>query len=303
MDLGYFLSCEEYGPTDLLDQARRAQDAGFTSLWISDPFHPWNDGQGQSPFVWSMIGALSQVCDLPIMTAVTCPTVRIHPVLVAQAAATSALLTGGRFTLGVGSGEALNEHVVGTGWPSADVRLGMLAEAVEVIRALWTGAVVEHRGRYFTVEHARLYSLPAESPPIYVSGFGTKAVDLAARIGEGLAAVAPDGDAVARFKDATRGKPAVAGMKSCWAADTDEALRIAYRLWPNEGLPGELSQVLPTPEHFMQASTLVRPEQVKMPHGPDPQPYLDAVDGYAKAGYRPRCCAWLPGEVLPSWTH
>jgi G6PDH family F420-dependent oxidoreductase len=285
MDLGYFLSCEEYGPSDLLDQARRAQDAGFTSLWISDHFHPWNDEQGQSPFVWSMIGALSQVCDLPITTAVTCPTVRLHPVLVAQAAATSALLTGGRFTLGVGSGEALNEHVVGAGWPSADVRLGMLAEAVEIIRALWTGAVVEHRGRYFTVEHARLYSLPAQPPPIYVSGFGPKALDVAARIGDGLAAVAPDSDAVRRFKDATGGKPAVAGMKSCWAPTTEEALEIAYRLWPNEGLPGELSQVLPTPEHFMQASTLVRPDQLKMPHGPDPQPYLDAVDAYAKAGY------------------
>jgi len=285
MRLGYFLSCEEYDPADLLDQARRAADAGFSSLWISDHFHPWNDEQGQSPFVWSMIGAVSQVCDLPITTAVTCPTVRIHPALVAQAAATSALLTGDRFTLGVGSGEALNEHITGAAWPSADVRLDMLEEAVEVIRALWTGDVVNHRGRYYTVDHARLYSVPSRPPELFVSAFGPKAVDLAARIGDGLVGVAPSAEAVRRFKDATGGKPAVGGVKGCWAPSADEALTIAHRLWPNEGLPGELSQVLPTPEHFAQASTLVTPDKLKMPHGPDPQPYLDAIEEYGKAGY------------------
>ena len=124
--IGYFLSCEEYTPAELVQQASWAEEAGFESLWISDHFHPWNDEQGQSPFVWSVIGAVSQVCSLPITTAVTCPTVRIHPSIVAQAAATSAVMTGGRFILGVGSGEALNEHVTGERWPDATVRLDML---------------------------------------------------------------------------------------------------------------------------------------------------------------------------------
>src|SRR5947209_1831950 len=156
MHIGYFLSCEEFTPADLIDQARRATDAGFTGLWISDHYHPWTDAQGQSPFVWSMIGAVSQVTDLPVTTAVTCPTVRIHPAIVAQAAATSAVLTGGRLTLGVGTGEALNEHILGGPWPPAEQRMEMLAEAIEVMRALWTGELVNHHGRYYTVEQARL---------------------------------------------------------------------------------------------------------------------------------------------------
>src|SRR3954470_908833 len=130
MQIGYFLSTEEYAPAELLEQARAAEQAGFEGLWISDHFHPWNNEQGNSPFVWSMIGAISQVCSLPVTTAVTCPTVRVHPAIVAQAAATSAVMTGGRFVLGVGTGEALNEHVLGDAWPSIDTRLEMLEEAV-----------------------------------------------------------------------------------------------------------------------------------------------------------------------------
>ncbi|HEX6622049.1 MAG TPA: TIGR03557 family F420-dependent LLM class oxidoreductase, partial [Solirubrobacteraceae bacterium] len=139
MQIGYFLSCEEHSPGDLVAQARRAEDAGFHALWISDHYHPWNDQQGHSAFVWSVIGALSQATKLPVTTGVTCPTVRIHPAIIAQAAATSAVLHEGRFNLGVGSGEALNEHILGDRWPEADVRLEMLEEAVEVIRTLWQG--------------------------------------------------------------------------------------------------------------------------------------------------------------------
>src|SRR3954449_11926963 len=146
MRIGYFLSSEEYSPAELIDQARGAERAGFSALWISDHYHPWVDAQGQSAFVWSTIGALSQVCRLPITTAVTCPTLRIHPAVIAQAAATSAVLTGGRFRLGVGTGEALNESIFGDAWPSFDVRREMLAEAIDVMRQLWTGEVVEHRG-------------------------------------------------------------------------------------------------------------------------------------------------------------
>src|SRR5690349_14875129 len=171
---GYFLSCEEYGPVELVRQAKLAEQAGFRSLWISDHFHPWNDQQGNSPFVWSVIGALSQATSLPITTAVTCPTIRIHPAIIAQAAATAGVQCQDRFVLGVGSGEALNEHILGDRWPPGDQRVAMLEEAVEVIRKLHTGKRVTHRGEYYTVEDARIYTLPDEPVPIYVSGFGPK---------------------------------------------------------------------------------------------------------------------------------
>ena len=147
MKLGFFLSCEEYGPRDLVRQALAAEEAGFHALWISDHYHPWNHEQGQSPFVWSVIGALAGAgVSLPVTTAVTCPTVRTHPAVIAQAAATSAVLLEGRFALGVGTGEALNEHILGDPWPEADERIEMLEEAIGVIRSLWTGETVSHRG-------------------------------------------------------------------------------------------------------------------------------------------------------------
>lgn len=284
MRIGFGLSCEEYRPAELLEQAELAQEAGFAALWISDHYHPWNDQQGQSPFVWSLIGALSQVTDLPIVTAVTCPTVRIHPAVIAQAAATSAVLTGNRFALGLGSGEALNEHIYGDAWPSARQRLEMLAEAVEVLRKLWTGEVVNHRGRHYTVEHARIYTRPDQPIPIYLSGFGPRAVELATRIADGFISVKPDPDALARYRDGGKG-PALAGAKACYAATEGEAREIAYRLWPNESLPGELAQVLPTPEHFEQASQLVAPDLIQMACGPDPKPHAAMVDTYRDAGY------------------
>ena len=286
MRIGYGLSCEEYGPADLIRQARLAEEAGFAALWISDHFHPWNDAQGQSPFVWSVIGALSEATSLPITTAVTCPTLRIHPAVVAQAAATSAVMTDGRFTLGVGSGEALNEHIFGDPWPATARRLEMLEEAVEVMRALWTGEVVNHEGEHYTVEHARLYTVPDQPVPVFVSGFGPRATDLAARIGDGYISVKPQKDAVERFRaGGGQDKPAWAGAKACCASSEEEARRIAHRLWANEGLPGELAQVLPTPEHFEQASQLVTPDMIKLACGPDPQPHRTMVDTYREAGY------------------
>src|SRR6187200_68488 len=195
MKIGYFLSCEEYTPAQLVEQAVLAERAGFEALWISDHFHPWNDEQGQSAFVWSVIGAIATATPgMQVTTAVTCPTVRIHPAVIAQAAATSAVMLQGRFNLGVGSGEALNEHILGTHWPEADVRLEMLEEAVEVMRTLWSGGQRSHRGRHYTVENARIYDLPDEPPPVLVSGFGPKAVQLAARIGDGFATTSPDTD-------------------------------------------------------------------------------------------------------------
>ena len=288
MRIGYFLSSEEYTPAELLDQARGAERAGFEALWISDHYHPWVDAQGQSAFVWSTIGALSQVCRLPVTTAVTCPTVRIHPAVIAQAAATSAVLHEGRFVLGVGTGEALNEHIFGDPWPQADVRLEMLEEAVEVIRALWTGDFVNHHGTHYTVEHARIYTRPDTPPPIYVSGFGPKSIELAARIGDGYVSTMPDADMVRRFRDSGGGdKPCQAGFKAAYADSEEEGVRIAYERWPNAGVPGELSQVLPSPRHFEQAAQLVQPEMMKESFvgGRDADAPLEMIDKYAKAGF------------------
>jgi G6PDH family F420-dependent oxidoreductase len=288
MRIGYFLSCEEYTPAELLEQAKAAERAGFEALWISDHYHPWLDEQGQASFVWSMIGALSQACRLPVTTAVTCPTMRIHPAIIAQAAATSAVMHEGRFTLGVGTGEALNEHILGDHWPPADQRLAMLDEAVAVIRELWTGKMVEHQGEYFVVENARIYTLPDEPPKVYMSGFGKKSADLAARIGDGFICTMPDADLVRRFRDNGGGdKPAQAGFKACYASTEEEALRIAHEKWRSEGIPGELLQLLPTPRHFEQASKLVTPEMLKESYaaGPDPERQLAMIEQFAKAGY------------------
>jgi G6PDH family F420-dependent oxidoreductase len=287
MRFGYFLSSEEYSPSQLVEQAVAAEQAGFEALWISDHYHPWNDEQGHSAFVWSVIGAISQATSLPVTTAVTCPTVRIHPAIIAQAAATAAVQTGGKFILGVGTGEALNEHVLGDVWPSADVRLEMLEEAVELIRELWTGEVVTTAGTHYEVDTARIYTLPDEPPAIYVSAFGPKALDLAARIGDGFINTAPDADAVAEFKEKSGGKPTQGGVKVSWAETEDEGVDIAHRLWANAGLPGELAQVLPSPQHFEQASQLVTRESTadSIVAGPDVDRHVEALREYVDAGY------------------
>jgi G6PDH family F420-dependent oxidoreductase len=284
MRIGYFLSCEEFGPAELLEQAVRAERAGFHGLWISDHFHPWNDTQGHSPFVWSVIGALSSMTRLPVTTAVTCPTIRTHPAIIAQAAATSAVMLEGRFNLGVGTGEALNEHVLGTHWPEADVRLEMLEEAVEVIRKLWEGGQRSHRGRHYTVENARIYDLPDTPPPILVSGFGPKAIEVAARIGDGFVTTAPDADAIGGYREGGGTGPVHAGVKVCFMDDADEARRTVHRIWPNEALPGELAQVLPTPAHFEQACELVTPDMLSTPVGPDIDEHVAALQAFADAG-------------------
>ncbi len=287
MKVGYFLSCEEYAPEDLVAQAAAAEKAGFEGLWISDHFHPWNDEQGQSPFVWSVIGAISQVCDLPVTTAVTCPTVRTHPAIIAQAAATSACMLDGRFILGVGTGEALNEHVLGDAWPSLDVRLEMLEEAVALIRRLWEGEFVTTAGKHYQVDTARIYTLPDEPPPIYMSAFGPKATDVAARIADGFISTSPDDELLCRFREQAGDKPAQAGTKVAYASTEDEGVAHAHRLWSNAGLPGELAQVLPSPRHFEQASSLVTEESTRssVVAGPHVAAHVEEIEKYEKAGF------------------
>ncbi|MBV9839025.1 MAG: LLM class F420-dependent oxidoreductase [Solirubrobacterales bacterium] len=290
MKIGYFLSSEEWGPHDLVAQAVKAQQAGFDGLWISDHYHPWNDEQGHSPFVWSTIGAIAHATDGMRVTTAVCPTIRTHPGIIAQAAATSAVLLDGQFCLGLGSGEALNEHIFGDRWPGADERLEMLEEAVEVIRKLWEGGVKDHRGRHYRLEHCRVYDLPDAPPPIVISGFGRKSVELAARIGDGYCTVGPDADSVELFRSrAPDGKRKLVqgGLKVCWSEDAARARKTVHRLWRNEALPGELAQVLPTPEHFEQATELVTEEMLaqETPCGPDVEEHLEAIKAYADAGF------------------
>jgi G6PDH family F420-dependent oxidoreductase len=283
---GYFLSSEEYEPASLIDQARKAEEAGFDALWISDHYHPWLDEQGQSSFVWSVIGAISQITSLPVTTAVTCPTVRIHPAIIAQAAATASLLTGGRFNLGVGTGEALNEHVTGAKWPSADERREMLEEAVTVITELFTGELVTHRGTHYEVDTARLYSVPRVPPPIYVSGFGQKSARLAARIADGYICMGPQADLIKLYRDEGGGdRPVQGGIKGCWARDAGQARKTMHRLWPTDSIPGESAQLLPLPRHFGQLADVVTEDMITAPCGPDPAPYVEAIKAYEDAGF------------------
>src|SRR5438067_257134 len=200
-ELGYALSSEEHPPLELVAHARAAEEAGFTFALISDHYHPWVDAQGHSPFVWSAIGAISQATErLVLGTGVTCPTMRIHPAIVGQAAATSAALMPGRFFLGLGTGENLNEHILGDHWPVPDERLEMFEEAIEVIRLLWRGGYQTHRGKHYLVEQARLYTLPDESPPIAVAAAEPEAAKLAARAGDAYIGVAPDKDVIGVYK-------------------------------------------------------------------------------------------------------
>ncbi len=285
--IGYFLSSEEHGPAELVSFAGQAEEAGFASAWISDHFHPWNDDQGQAPFVWSVIGGIAATTRLRITTAVTCPTIRIHPAIIAHAAATTAMMMPGRFQLGLGSGENLNEHILGGHWPPTHIRLEMLEEGVAIMRQLWQGGITNHVGTHYRVENARLYSLPEQPPPVLMSAFGPKATAVAARIADGFISTAPDASGIERYRSEGGTGPAQAGMKVCWAADEATARRTAFELWANSGVPGELTQELPMPAHFEQASQLVTEDQVAevIVCGPDPERHVEMIEKYFDAGF------------------
>jgi coenzyme F420-dependent glucose-6-phosphate dehydrogenase len=288
MELGYFLSSEEHAPGDMVRTAKAAEDAGFAFAMISDHYHPWLDDQGQSPFVWAVIGGIATATDrLELATAVTCPTIRIHPAIIAQAAATAGAMMPGRFSLGVGTGENLNEHILGDPWPAADVRLEMLEEAVEVIRSLWEGGYTSHRGIHYVVENARLYTLPERLPPILVAAAGPQAARLAASIGDGFIGVSPDPKGVQTFRDSGGHGPRYGKLTVCWAEDEAEAVRTAHRTWRSSGIPGQASQELPLPMHFEQVSELVTEDMTREATicGPDPDRHLDGIRRFLEAGY------------------
>jgi coenzyme F420-dependent glucose-6-phosphate dehydrogenase len=285
---GYALSSEEHGPRELVRHARRAEETGFEFACISDHYHPWISAQGQSPFVWSVVGAIAEATErLVLGIGVTCPLLRIHPAVLAQAAATSAALLPGRFFFGVGTGEALNEHILGDRWPPADLRLEMLEEAVEVMRALWGGETVDHHGRHYTVENAKLFTVPEAPPPVVVSAFGPRAAEVAARIGDGYWGTSPSDDLLGAWRTAGGTGPSYGQVTVCWAEDEASARRRAHEQWPNVGIKGQLSQDLPTWTHFEQAAAMVTEDDVAstVPCGPDPEPVLASVRQYVDAGY------------------
>jgi len=289
MTLGYALSSEEHRPLDLVRNAARAEESGFGFALISDHFHPWIDRQGESPFVWSVLGGIAEATEgLVVGTGVTCPMLRIHPAIVAQAAATTAAMLPGRFFLGVGTGENLNEHVLGQGWPATHVRREMLEEAVDVMRLLWSGDLTSHRGRHYTVENARIYTLPEEPIDVLVAAGGKEAAELAGRVGDGLIGTAPDAATLDAFDDAGgSGKPRYAQLTVCWAERLEDARRTAFECWPNAALEGPLGQELPLPSHFEAAVGMVTEDSVAkaVVCGPDPEPYATAIDEYVDAGY------------------
>jgi G6PDH family F420-dependent oxidoreductase len=288
-EFGYALSSEEHSPADLVRNARRAEETGFEFAMVSDHFHPWTDAQGQSPFVWSVIGGIAQASErLRLGTGVTCPTIRIHPAIVAHAAATSAAMMPGRFFLGVGSGENLNEHVVGEGWPAPDERLAMLGEAIEVMRPLWQGGEQTHRGEFYDVEQARLYTLPERPAEIAVAAAKPNAAELAGRLGDAFVNTAPDSELIETFESAGgRGKRTYGQITGCWAASEQEGAKTAREIWPNAALGGDLGYELPLPRHFEQASEDVTPDDIAkaIPCGPDPERWLDDIRTYQDAGY------------------
>jgi coenzyme F420-dependent glucose-6-phosphate dehydrogenase len=289
LQIGYALSSEEHSPKNLVQHARRAEETGFAFALISDHYHPWIDRQGHSPFVWSVIGGIAQATQqLMLGTGVTCPTIRIHPAIIAQAAATSAAMMPGRFFLGVGTGENLNEHILGDRWPPYDMREEMLEEALEVIRMLWQGDTLTYRGVYYTVENARIYTLPDQLPPILVAASGPQAAEAAGRMGDGLITTAPETELLKRFEaEGGTGKPRYGQLTVCWASDETTAQRTAYEYWPTAALKGELSQQLPTPAHFEQAAKLARQEDIAQAIicGPDPGRHIAGVMEFIEAGY------------------
>jgi coenzyme F420-dependent glucose-6-phosphate dehydrogenase len=289
IEIGYTLSSEERQPDELVGQAQAAEDSGFTFALISDHFHPWTDEQGSSPFVWSVLGGIAaRTKRLRVGTGVTCPTMRIHPAIIAQASATVACLMPGRFFLGIGTGENLNEHITGGFWPPPEMRQDMLEEAVDVLRLLHRGGERSHHGKFFQVHDARIYNLPDALPPIYMAAGGEKAGKLAGQVADGLICSDPSKETVDAFEAAGgKGKPRYGQLTVCWARSEKEAVRTAHKIWPNAGLKGRFKNEVPRPSHIEEAAHSVRPEDVakEIVCGPDPQRHLEGIGEFLKAGF------------------
>lgn len=298
--IGYTMMTEQAGPRQLVDHVVAAEKAGFDFSVTSDHYFPWLAAQGHSPHAWTVLGAAAQATStIPLMTYVTCPTFRYHPAVVAQKAATLQLLAQGRFRLGLGSGENLNEHVVGGGWPSAQVRLERLEEAIEIIRALFTGENVNHHGEYYDVDNARLWDLPEDLPPIGVAISGSRSANLAGRLADLVIATDPRPELMERFDDAGgAGKPRVGQVPVCFDRDRDAALARAHEQfrWALGGWP--VNSHLPGPLAFDHATAYVRPDDIAeaIPCGDRVEDFVAAVRPYVQAGFTEVALVQVGGE-------
>lgn len=286
VDLGINLASEAHGPNELVEYANRAEEAGFDFAVISDHYHPWVPKQDDSPFVWGTIGAIAERTeDLELGTAVTCPMIRIHPAIIAQAAATAQVLMDGRFFLGVGTGERLNEHVLGDHWPPHSVRLEMLEEAVDVMRDLWDGEMVTRHGEHYTIENAQLFSLPEEPPEVMVSALGEETATVAGLFGDGFLTTSPNKEFVERFQEHGDG-PIYGGTKVCWGESNQEALETAVEWWPN-AFADVSGTELATPKHYKEASQSVSEGDAEeaIAYGPNSEPYVEHIQEFVDAGF------------------
>ena len=293
MQIGYHLSSEEHAPAELVRNAAAAEEAGFDFAFISDHFHPWTRAQGHSPFVWSVLGGIATATErLSVGTAVTAPIIRIHPAVVAHASATVACMMPGRFFLGVGTGEFLNEHITGEVWPHPRVRLQMLSEAIDVIRRLWSGTQVSHRGRHYQVDRARVFDVPETPPVLMVAASGRRAAKLAGKKADGIIAVSTDPKPLKVFDESGgEGKPRYLKVGVCWDEDEDEARRLAAEHWPVEVIPGRLMPELRTPQDFEAVTEHISKEAPAraLLSSSDAKEHLELLRQSAEAGFDRIC--------------
>ena len=318
MELGYTMMTEQAGPRDLVGHVVGAEEAGFDFAVSSDHFFPWLEEMGHSPNAWVTLGAAAQATSrIPLMTYVTCPILRYHPVVVAQQAATLQILSGGRFTLGIGAGENLNEHVVGAGWPPADVRHEMLVEALQVIRELFDGeGHTNFRGEHFDVESARLWDLPDERVPIGIAVSGQQSCGIAGELGDAMVATEPRTELGEWFDDAGGvGKPRIAQMPISYDTDRSAAVTRAHQLFRWFGLGWKVNSELPGPSAFDAASQFVREDDVasSIPCGDDVDTVIKSAQAYADAGFTHLALVqiggdqqqpyleWVQRSLMPAW--
>jgi len=313
---GYTLMCEQSRPDQLVRDARIAEAAGFEFATISDHFQPWLAAQGHSPYAWAVLGAVAQATErIELMTTVTCPILRYHPVVVAQKAATVQILSGNRFRLGLGAGERLNEHVIGRGWPSVGTRHRMLAEAVQIIRALLDGECVNFHGSHFDVDSARLWDLPDERVPIGIAASGPNACRLAGRYADVLVADEPKPELGELFDAAGgAGKPRVGLVALAYDEDRERAVRRAHEQFRWAGLGWKVNADLPNPDAFEGATKTVTPAQVAewIACGPDVAEHVAKIRAFLDAGFdeiallqigadqQEQFTGWAERELLPA---
>lgn len=287
--LGYKLSSEDTNPIDLIRYAKMAEKAGFSFAMASDHYHPWINKQDESPFVWCTIGGLSQTTSrLKVGTAVTCPIIRINPAIIAQAAATASYMMPDRFMLGLGSGENLNEHILGDRWPPANIRIKMLEEAVKIIRMLWKGGTQNFHGEYYTIERARIYTLPKKLPPVFMAADGEKSAENAGKLADGLITPGKKENLVRIFKKSGgKNKPCYAEASVCWAENQEDAIKTAHEYWPIIANGKGINWEMPTPKCFEALAKMIDPNTPfdGIAYGDNPQDHIDKIKGFIDAGY------------------